>query len=113
MNEPILLHIDLGGQSLTKWLSDNKFIIYSELIRYSKKLLTENIDVVQAIMVSNFVDNIVFVLKKENIDITLNKAMDYFMSVEEYEKCAEIRDLFILIQNLQNETKNTEISRTN
>jgi protein-arginine kinase activator protein McsA len=110
MSEPILLHIDLGNQSLTEWLSYNKFIVYSELVRFCKKLLTEKLNVVQAIMVSNYSDNIVFVLKKENIDITLNKAMDYFMSIEEYEKCAEIRDLFILIQNLQNETKNTEIS---
>ena len=64
-------------------------------------------------MVSNYYDNIVFLLKKENIDLTLSKAMDYFMSIEEYEKCAEIRNLNILIQNLQNEATNTKTSKSN
>ena len=32
--EPIILHIELGDQSLTNWLSENKYVIYSELIRY-------------------------------------------------------------------------------
>ena len=110
---PIILHIDLENQSVNSWLEENRYIIFSELVRYSRKLLTEDLDNVQAIMVSNLSDNIVFVLKRNNINITLNKAMDYFMSIEEYEKCAEIRDLNILIQNLENETANTKISKSN
>ncbi len=35
------------------------------------------------------------------------------MDVEEYEKCAEIRDLNILIQNLENETANIKIGKSN
>jgi hypothetical protein len=76
-------------------------------------MLSENLDIVQAIMVSNYYDNIVFLLKKENIKLTLDKAMDYFMSIEEYEKCAKIRDLYILIENLKNETKNIKVSKSN
>jgi hypothetical protein len=110
---PIILHIDLGNQSVPKWLEENRYTIFSELIRYSEKLIKEKLDVVQAIMVSNYYDNIVFLLKKENIDLTLSKAMDYFMSIEEYEKCAEIRNLNILIQNLQNEATNTKTSKSN
>jgi hypothetical protein len=110
---PIILHIDLDGESISKWLKNNRYIIYSELIRYSKKLLNEDLESVQAIMVSNVYDNLVFVLKRKNLNITLKKCMDYFMEIEEYEKCAEIRDLYILIQNLENETINTENSRTN
>ncbi len=104
--EPIILHIDLENESLPNWLSKNRYVIYSELLRYSEKMLSENLDIVQAIMVSNYYDNIVFLLKRENIKLTLDKAMDYFMSIEEYEKCAKIRDLYILIENLKNETKN-------
>jgi len=110
---PIILHIDLGDYSLSEWLRDNKYIIYSELLRFTKILLESKLDTLQAIMVSNLSDNIVFVLKRKNINITLNKAMDYFMLVEEYEKCAEIRDLNILIQNLENETADIKISKSN
>jgi len=110
---PIILHIDLGDYSLSEWLRDNKYIIYSELLRFTKILLESKLDTLQAIMVSNLSDNIVFVLKRKNINITLNKAMDYFMLIEEYEKCAEIRDLNILIQNLENETANIKIGKSN
>jgi hypothetical protein len=110
---PIILHIDLENQSVNSWLEENRYIIFSELLRYSKKLLSENLDDVQAIMVSNHYDNLVFILKKENIKLTLDKAMEYFMDVEEYEKCAEIRDLYILIENLKNETKYIKTSKSN
>jgi hypothetical protein len=110
---PIILHIELGDQSLSQWLKSNSYIIYSELIRYSEKLIKENLDVVQAIMISNHYDNIVFLLKRENINLTLNKAMDFFMNIEEYEKCAEIRNLNILIENQKNETKNIKVSKSN
>ena len=110
---PIILHIDLENQSVNGWLEENRYIIFSELIRYSKKLLTEDLDNVQAIMVSNHYDNLVFILKKENLKLTLEKAMEYFMDMEEYEKCAEIRDLDILIQNLENETGNIKVSKPN
>ena len=64
-------------------------------------------------MVSNHYDNLVFIIKRENVKLSLDKAMEYFMDVEEYEKCAEIRDLYILIENLKNETKDTKISKSN
>jgi len=111
--EPIILHIELGNQSVLEWLKENQYIIFSELIRYSDKLLKENLNFIQAIMVSNVSDNIVFIVKKENLKLTLDKAMDFFMDIEEYEKCAEIRDLYILIENLKNETKDIKISKSN
>ena len=68
------------------------------------KLLKDNLKEVQAIMVSNLSDNIVFIIKRDNVKLTLDKAMDFFMSIEEYEQCARIRDLYILIQKLKDET---------
>ena len=112
-SDPIILHIDLKNQSVYSWLRQNKYTIFSELIRYSKKLLEEKLNHIQAILISNHSDNIVFILKKENIKLTLDKAMDFFMDIEEYEKCAEIRDLYILIENLKNETKDIKISKSN
>lgn len=110
---PIILHIDLDNQSVNGWLEENRYIIFSELVRYAKKLLTEKLDNVQAIMVSNYYDNLVFILKRENVKLTLEKAMEYFMDIEEYEKCAEIRDLDILIQNLENEAGNIKTGKSN
>jgi len=91
--EPLILHIDLKNQSVSNWLKENKYIIFSEIVRYSSKIIIENIDVIQAIIVSNSYDNIVFIIKKENVKNSLEKAMDYFLEIEEYEKCSEIRDL--------------------
>ena len=112
-DSPIILHIELGNQSVSNWLDNNRYIIFSELVRYSERLLKENLDNIQAIMVSNLSDNIVFILKKESIKLTLDKSMEYFLSIEEYEQCAKIRDLYILIENLKNETKDIKISKSN
>jgi hypothetical protein len=111
MEAPIILHIDLGNQSLSDWLKKNKYIIYSELIRYAEILIKEDLELVQAIMVSNLADNIVFLIKRENVKITLDKAMDYFLSQEEFEKCAKIRDLNILIQNKKYERADSKNSK--
>lgn len=91
--EPVILHIDLGNYPIASWLKNNKYIIFSELIRFSKKMIELDLNSLQAIMVTNGNDNIVFILTKKNLDNTLEKSMEYFMSIEEYEKCAEIRDL--------------------
>lgn len=109
--QPITLHIDLGNQSLTSWIKENKYIIHSELIRYSEKMLNGNFDTLQAILVSNLVDNVVFILKKDTLDLTLDKAMEYFLSIEEYEKCAKIRDLEYLLKTQKNENENTKNSK--
>jgi protein-arginine kinase activator protein McsA len=92
--EPIILHIEIGNNPIANWLKNNKYIIFSELLRFIKKMLEENLQFVQAILISNNNDNIVFILKKENLEHTLTKCMEYFLQIEEYEKCAEVRDLF-------------------
>jgi hypothetical protein len=112
--EPVILHIELGDYPIASWLKNNKYFVFSELIRFSKKLIEENLEILQAILISNDNDNIVFILRKESLDTTLEKALSYFMQIEEYEKCAEIRDLNILIQkNKNNESKNTKNSKSN
>jgi hypothetical protein len=112
--EPLILHIDLGNQSISEWINENKYVIYSELIRYAEKLIQNNLDYLQAIMVSNLSDNIVFILKKENVDLLFEKAMSYFLSIEEYEQCAKIRDLEYLLETIKvDESKNTKNSKSN
>jgi hypothetical protein len=111
--EPIILHIELGDYPVASWLKNNRYVIFSELLRYCRKMLELKLTSLQAIMVSNVNDNIVFIIKDENIELILEKALSYFMEKEEYEKCAEIRDLNILIQkNKDNESKNIKNSKS-
>ena len=110
--EPLILHIDLGNQSISEWINENKYVIYSELIRYAEKLIENNLEYVQSIMVSNLSDNIVFILKKESVDLLFEKAMSYFLSIEEYEQCAKIRDLEYLLKTIKvDESTNTKSSK--
>lgn len=109
--QPIILHIDLGNQSLTNWLKENKYVIYSEIVRFTEILIKNKLDSIQAIMVSNLADNIVFVIKKENINLTLDRAMNFFLEEEDYEKCAKIRDLGILIEKSKDEASDTKNNR--
>jgi hypothetical protein len=113
-SQPMILHIDLGNQSISEWINENKYVIYSELIRYAEKLIENNLEYVQSIMVSNLSDNIVFILKKESVDLLFEKAMSYFLSIEEYEQCAKIRDLEYLLKTIKvDESTNTKSSKSN
>ena len=109
--QPIILHIDIENVSLIDWLQNNKFIVYSELVRYADKLIKENLEEVQAIVVASFSENIVFILKRTDIKYTLDKAMSFFLSIEEYEQCSVIKDLLILIEKNQNEPRTIKTSR--
>ena len=99
MVKPMILHIDIGNQSLVTWTNNNKYIIHSELIRYCEKLITGGFTMIEAIMISNLSDNVVFMVNEKNVSDTLDKAMNYFLDIEEYEQCSKIRDLLILISN--------------
>ncbi len=103
------LHIDLGNQSILLWLKKNRYIIHSELVRYSEILLQKDLEFVQAILLSNFNDNVVFIIYKDTIELTLEKAMQYFLSIEEYELCAKIRDLQILIEKSKTNDEKRDI----
>jgi len=46
--------------------------------------------------------NVDFIISKDDIQVTLEKMMEYYIEVEEYEKCAEIHKL----QNQKNKPKN-------
>jgi len=112
--EPVILHIELGDYPIANWLKSNKYVIFSELLRFAKKLIENDLEILQSIMVTNKNDNIIFILRKSNLKNTLEKAMEYFSEIEEYEKCAEIRDLNILIQKNKNyESKNFENNTSN
>lgn len=113
-SEPTFLHIDLGNQSIVNWLKENKYIIHSELVRYAELLVKNDLEYIEAILLSNFSDNVIMIVQKDSMEITLKKAMDYFLSIEEYELCGKIRDLNILIQkSKKNEERDIKNSKSN
>ena len=105
-NDNSILHIDVGNRPIIDWVNENKYIIFSEIVRYSEKMIKSESEHINAIMVSNLADNIVFILRNESVDSTLKKAMDYFLEIEEYEQCGKIRDLLILISNRNKSIQN-------
>jgi hypothetical protein len=53
--------------------------------------------------------NVDFIISKDDIDLTLKKMMDYYIEVEEYEKCAEI----VKLQNEPPKKKRGRPKKTN
>lgn len=102
---PVILHIELDNQSIIEWIKNNKLVIYSEIVRYSEKLIRQNLKIVQALIIANLSENIVFIIKDTDVKFTLEKAMQYFLSIEEYEQCSKIQELFILIEKSKNKNE--------
>lgn len=110
LEQPEMLHIDIGNQPISTWLKNNKYIVFSELIRYIETIILSDLDTINAILITNFSENVVLVVRKEEIDLSLELAMNYFLNIEEYEICAKIRDLQILIEkSKKDEKRNTEM----
>jgi hypothetical protein len=61
-------------------------------------MLQEKLEAVQVMLIANLSENIVFIINKNDIQFTLEKAMKYFLSIEEYEQCSKIQELYILIE---------------
>ena len=81
-NDNSILHIDVGNRPIIDWVNENKYIIFSEIVRYSDKMIKNESEHINAIMVSNLADNVVFILRNDSVDLTLKKAMDYFLQIE-------------------------------
>jgi hypothetical protein len=48
--------------------------------------------------------NVDFIISKDDIDVTLEKMLEYYIQVEEYEKCAKIHKLQNTPQEVKKET---------
>jgi hypothetical protein len=53
--------------------------------------------------------NVDFIISKDDIDLTLHKMLEYYVEVEEYEKCAEI----VKLQNAPPKKKRGRPKKTN
>lgn len=84
----------LGEVSLEEIYNQNKELIYSSFI--TEIIKVKNDTSIKHIEVLEFKrDDVRFVidLKRDQFKDALNKAIEYFLSVEAYERCTECKDL--------------------
>ena len=108
---PKRIYIDFGTPIET-WADENKEIIMDSIYSNVFDFVDSNEDDRVVLQVSPKIPqkirrpvafkeppiNVDFIISKEDIELTLQKMMEYYIEVEEYERCAEIH-------KLQNEKK--------
>ena len=100
--KPKKIQIDLGTP-IEKWADANRGVImdsiYSNVFDFidSKESdrvilqITPKIPQRTRIQIPpDQLTNVDFIISKDDIDLTLHKMLEYYVEVEEYEKCAEI-----------------------
>ena len=103
---PKRIYIDFGTP-IEEWADNNKGVImdsiYSNVFDFiqseedDRVVLQVSPKVPQTLRRPTFHKeppiNVDFIISKDDISLTLQKMMDYYIEVEEYEKCAEIYKL--------------------
>ena len=84
------------------FLKNKKWLIHSLIIDGVKKSFEENLDSIVVFRIINPISNFVMTseIKKEDWLDSLSKSIEYYESVEEYEKCSEIKKL---IKNIKDD----------
>jgi hypothetical protein len=86
------------------FLINQKWLIHSLIIEGVKQSIKERLDEIVLFRIINPISNFIMVseLKKDDWESSLSKSLEYFESVEEYEKCADIKKLLKKIKNGNN-----------
>ena len=86
------------------FLKNQKWLIHSLIIEGVKQSIKERLDEIVLFRIINPSSNFIMVseLKKDDWESSLSKSLEYFESVEEYEKCADIKKLLKKIKNGNN-----------
>lgn len=100
--KPKKIEIELGIP-IEKWADENRDVImdsiYYNLFDFLKSKeedrvvlqITPKLSQRTRIQASaEQLNNVDFIISKDDIDLTLHKLLEYYVDVEEYEKCAEI-----------------------
>ena len=102
---PKRIYIDFGTP-IEVWADSNKGVImdsiYSNVFDFVESEETDRI-VLQVspkmpqrrrpVVLKEPPINVDFIISKDDIDLTLKKMMEYYIEIEEYEKCSEIQKL--------------------
>ena len=103
---PKKIYIDFGTP-IEEWADNNKGIIMDSIYSNVFDFVDSNEDDRVVLQVSPKMPqrpkklmalkeppiNVDFIISKDDIDLTLRKMMEYYIEVEEYERCAEILKL--------------------
>ena len=102
---PKKIYIDFGTP-IEEWADNNKGVImdsiYSNVFDFveseeSDRVVLQVSPKPQKMRRPTFIPeqpiNVDFIISKDDIDLTLKKMMEYYIEVEEYERCAEILKL--------------------
>jgi len=86
------------------FLINQEWLIHSLIIEGVKQSIKERLDEIVLFRIINPISNFIMVseLKKDDWESSLSKSLEYFESVEEYEKCADIKKLLKKIKNGNN-----------
>jgi len=84
------------------FLKNKKWLIHSLIIDGVKKSFEDDLDSIVVFRIINPISNFVMTseIKREDWLDSLSKSMEYYESVEEYEKCTEIKEL---IKNIKDD----------
>jgi hypothetical protein len=91
------------GTPIEKWADENRGVIMDSIYYNLSEFIESQEDdrvILQVIptmnqrnRVQNSIEppmNVDFIISKDDIDLTIKKVLDYYIEIEEYEKCAEI-----------------------
>ena len=108
------------GTPIEKWADENRGVIMDSIYYNLSEFIESQEDdrvVLQVIptmnqrnRVQNSIEppmNVDFIISKDDIDLTIKKVLDYYIEIEEYEKCAEI----VKMQNQKDNPKPKKIIR--
>ena len=88
------------------FLKNQKWLIHTLIIEGVKKSFKEGLDEIVLFRIINPISNFVMIseLKKEDWGSSLNKSLEYFESIEEYEICSDVKKLLKTIKNGNNKS---------
>ena len=108
------------GTPIEKWADENRGVIMDSIYYNLSEFIESQEDdrvilqvtptMNQRNRVQNSIEppmNVDFIISKDDIDLTIKKVLDYYIEIEEYEKCAEI----VKMQNQKDNPKPKKIIR--
>jgi hypothetical protein len=117
--KPKKIQVELGTP-IERWADENRGLIMDSIYyNLSEFIESEEDDRVVLQVIPTMIQrsriqrdieppmNVDFIISKDDIDLTIKKVLDYYVEIEEYEKCAEI----VKMQNQKDNPKPKKIIR--
>jgi hypothetical protein len=98
------------GDDERDFLLNNRELITSLIFTGVKEAYEQNLEINKIFKIINPVKNLIFTCEvlKEDWVTSLEKCMEHYLSLEDYETCGEINDLIKKIKNGNNKSSRSE-----